>query len=96
MHTRLSPSTVRLTDSSKIIQICSLGHVSPVGSELSPAVHGIPWGAAPEMLSSSPSECNASVDVFAVGCVAYYILTGGAHPFGKFKGAAGGILLVRF
>ena len=35
------------------------------------------------MLSCQHWPAKPSVDIFGVGCLAYYVLTGGAHPFGK-------------
>lgn len=46
-------------------------------STLSPGTFG--W-AAPECLQRQ--RLTKAVDVFACGCVLYYMLTGGKHPFG--------------
>ncbi|XP_012256735.2 serine/threonine-protein kinase/endoribonuclease IRE1 [Athalia rosae] len=35
---------------------------------------------APEMLSGERTTC--AVDIFSLGCVFYYVLSGGKHPFG--------------
>ena len=37
---------------------------------------------APEVLESSGRNPSSSVDIFAMGCVFYYVLTKGGHPFG--------------
>ena len=41
---------------------------------------------APELLSEAPAHgarLTRAVDVFSLGCVIYYVLTGGGHPFGS-------------
>jgi len=35
---------------------------------------------APEMLNGERTTC--AVDIFSLGCVFYYVLSGGKHPFG--------------
>ncbi|PAA93687.1 hypothetical protein BOX15_Mlig014508g1 [Macrostomum lignano] len=37
---------------------------------------------APEMFESESSSATCAVDVFSVGCVCYYVLSRGKHPFG--------------
>ncbi|XP_077930148.1 serine/threonine-protein kinase/endoribonuclease IRE2 [Halichoerus grypus] len=39
---------------------------------------------APELLQLLPSDSPTSaVDIFSAGCVFYYVLSGGSHPFGE-------------
>ncbi|KAM5227708.1 serine/threonine-protein kinase/endoribonuclease IRE2 [Ctenodactylus gundi] len=39
---------------------------------------------APELLQLRPSDSPTSaVDIFSAGCVFYYVLSGGSHPFGE-------------
>lgn len=39
---------------------------------------------APEMLDPNPSHrTTCAVDIFSTGCVFYYVLTSGKHPFGE-------------
>lgn len=40
---------------------------------------------SPEQLKSGPTAINltTAVDVFTLGCLFYYVLTGGQHPFGS-------------
>ncbi|KIJ27978.1 hypothetical protein M422DRAFT_61965 [Sphaerobolus stellatus SS14] len=52
-----------------------------------PTVHGamgagtVGW-RAPEILRGTPTRLTKSVDIFALGCLFYYTLTAGSHPFG--------------
>ena len=74
-HQRLSPSTVRVCDSGQLL-ICSLQHAWCAEFPQSPATTA--WAAA--------ADCGREpfkADVFALGALAHYVLTGGAHPFGK-------------
>lgn len=38
---------------------------------------------APELISRQPSD--EKVDIFALGCILYQMLKGGAHPFAGFR-----------
>lgn len=38
---------------------------------------------APELLQQPPDSPTSAVDIFSAGCVFYYVLSGGSHPFGK-------------
>merc|ERR1712054_750428 len=38
---------------------------------------------APEVLECSKTRLTKAVDIFSLGCVLYYMLSAGAHPFGK-------------
>ncbi|XP_062036036.1 serine/threonine-protein kinase/endoribonuclease IRE2 [Lepus europaeus] len=38
---------------------------------------------APEFLKQPPASPTSAVDVFSAGCVFYYVLSGGSHPFGE-------------
>ena len=48
----------------------------------SATVIGTPGWAAPEMLEGKDRRVRRSADVFSLGCVFGYALTGGSHPFG--------------
>merc|ERR1712166_14474 len=74
-HQCLGPSTVRVCDSGHLL-ICSLQHAWCAEFPQSPAT--VAWAAA--------ADCGRDpfkADVFALGALAHYVLTGGAHPFGK-------------
>ena len=43
-------------------------------------VTGTDGWIAPEMLNSERTTC--AVDIFSLGCVFYYVLSNGKHPFG--------------
>ncbi|XP_051003136.1 serine/threonine-protein kinase/endoribonuclease IRE2 [Acomys russatus] len=38
---------------------------------------------APELLQQPPDSPTSAVDIFSAGCVFYYVLSGGSHPFGE-------------
>lgn len=38
---------------------------------------------APELLQLPPDSPTSAVDIFSAGCVFYYVLSGGSHPFGE-------------
>ncbi|XP_040829651.1 serine/threonine-protein kinase/endoribonuclease IRE2 [Ochotona curzoniae] len=38
---------------------------------------------APELLKQPPGSPTSAVDIFSAGCVFYYVLSGGSHPFGE-------------
>nr|KAF6440452.1 endoplasmic reticulum to nucleus signaling 2 [Rousettus aegyptiacus] len=47
-------------------------------------VPGTEGWMAPELLQPQPPESPTSaVDIFSAGCVFYYVLSGGGHPFGE-------------
>ncbi|CAB1342331.1 unnamed protein product, partial [Coregonus sp. 'balchen'] len=55
------------------------------------ALGTIGWNA-PEVLDESrKGNPTSAVDIFSAGCVFYYVLTGGKHPFGEPKRRAGNI-----
>eukprot|EP00656_Telonema_subtile_P038336 TRINITY_DN4308_c0_g1_i4.p1 TRINITY_DN4308_c0_g1~~TRINITY_DN4308_c0_g1_i4.p1 ORF type:complete len:313 (+),score=56.65 TRINITY_DN4308_c0_g1_i4:1054-1992(+) len=83
VHTRLSPQSVRL-HSNQQLQVCSLHAALRTDQHhVLPSYDTAPWACPPETLSGTPTPAHKSLDVFAVGCLVYYILTHGAHPFGK-------------
>ncbi|KAG7661155.1 IRE1 [[Candida] subhashii] len=55
-------------------------------SEISPdsisSVHSQNGTSHPSSSSSSGKRLTKAIDIFSLGCVFYYILTGGSHPFG--------------
>ena len=44
--------------------------------------HGTHEWLAPEMFDSDNSDYDFSVDIFPLGCLFGYTLSGGKHPFG--------------
>uniref|UniRef100_A0A914W193 Protein kinase domain-containing protein n=1 Tax=Plectus sambesii TaxID=2011161 RepID=A0A914W193_9BILA len=56
-----------------------LGHISgkPPG-----AAETFGW-MAPELLKSGSIHAESKADIFSLGCVFYYTVTGGEHPFGE-------------
>ena len=54
-------------------------------------VAGTEGWIAPEMMTGKSSN-TCAVDVFSLGCVFHYVLTGGAHPFGASFKRQGNIL----
>eukprot|EP00658_Telonema_sp_P-2_P045282 TRINITY_DN3320_c0_g1_i5.p1 TRINITY_DN3320_c0_g1~~TRINITY_DN3320_c0_g1_i5.p1 ORF type:complete len:238 (+),score=46.26 TRINITY_DN3320_c0_g1_i5:166-879(+) len=41
------------------------------------------WAPAPELLGDAPMRPGVAADVFALGCLHFYLVTGGAHLYGK-------------
>jgi serine/threonine-protein kinase/endoribonuclease IRE1 len=80
VHTRLSPETVRVSPQG--LQICCLGSATCVDHHLL-STELVSWGCPPELISGEIKFAHPTVDVFSVGCLVHYILTKGAHPFGK-------------
>ena len=82
-HGDIKPQNILLkTESGKVILAISdfdLGHCADEQSE-----HKKPYGtkgwAAPELWKGGVR--TTAVDVFSLGCVFYYVLTKGCHPFG--------------
>ncbi|GMM51049.1 bifunctional endoribonuclease/protein kinase [Starmerella bacillaris] len=46
------------------------------------SVAGTAGWAAPEVLLKTDARLTKAVDIFSLGCVFYYVLSGGGHPFG--------------
>ncbi|KAM9819589.1 serine/threonine-protein kinase/endoribonuclease IRE1 isoform 2-T2 [Syngnathus typhle] len=47
-------------------------------------VLGTPGWIAPELMEDVPSnKPSTAVDIFSAGCVFYYVVSGGKHPFGE-------------
>lgn len=51
-------------------------------SKVNSGVLGTQGWIAPEMLDGEAERAGRSVDIFSAGCVFYYCITGGKHPFG--------------
>eukprot|EP00658_Telonema_sp_P-2_P045281 TRINITY_DN3320_c0_g1_i3.p1 TRINITY_DN3320_c0_g1~~TRINITY_DN3320_c0_g1_i3.p1 ORF type:complete len:549 (-),score=101.27 TRINITY_DN3320_c0_g1_i3:758-2404(-) len=85
-HTRLSPSTVRVVGE-HCVQICSLGSAVSLRHDPGPLTPdlgtGQCWAPAPELLGDAPMRPGVAADVFALGCLHFYLVTGGAHLYGK-------------
>jgi len=47
------------------------------------SVAGTAGWAAPEVSATARSRLTRAVDVFSMGCLFYYVLSGGKHPFGE-------------
>lgn len=66
-----------------IISDFDLSHVSDGNSSSHRPRHGTTGWMAPEMIIyESKSKRTTAVDIFSLGCVFYYVLTRGKHPFG--------------
>ena len=63
-----------------IIADFDLGHFEGKSSLHKPR-YGTEGWAAPELWTGG--ERTTAVDIFSLGCVFYYVLTGGEHPFGE-------------
>ncbi|XP_011240121.1 serine/threonine-protein kinase/endoribonuclease IRE2 isoform X3 [Mus musculus] len=58
----------------------------PVGRcsfSLHSGIPGTEGWMAPELLQLPPDSPTSAVDIFSAGCVFYYVLSGGSHPFGE-------------
>ena len=63
----------------KLDEISDEHSMSSRGSN--PTIHGNGRGT-PTLGSAKPTRLTKSVDIFALGCLFYYTLTNGGHPFG--------------
>lgn len=46
-------------------------------------IEGTEGWTAPEVLEKEPQRMTSSVDIFSLGCLFYYVLSKGEHPFGE-------------
>jgi len=87
VHRDLKPANILISDGSKL-KISDMG----LGRKLELEQHSFSYHTeacgsegwqAPEVINRTETRLTMSVDIFSLGCVLYYIMTGGAHPFGK-------------
>uniref|UniRef100_A0A8D2L2R4 non-specific serine/threonine protein kinase n=1 Tax=Varanus komodoensis TaxID=61221 RepID=A0A8D2L2R4_VARKO len=63
--------------------LCKRLHQGRQSFSLRSGIPGTEGWIAPEVLQENPSENPTSaVDIFSAGCVLYYVVSGGEHPFG--------------
>ncbi|XP_062999008.1 serine/threonine-protein kinase/endoribonuclease IRE2 [Elgaria multicarinata webbii] len=64
--------------------LCKRLHGGRHSFSLRSGVPGTEGWIAPEMLREDPKENPTwAVDIFSAGCVLYYVVSGGQHPFGE-------------
>lgn len=54
----------------------------PIGDDQSQSSRGSAGTPTGTPLNGQPTRLTKSVDIFALGCLFYYTLTNGGHPFG--------------
>ncbi|NWJ11629.1 ERN1 endoribonuclease, partial [Crypturellus undulatus] len=63
--------------------LCKKLHGGRHSFSLRSGIPGTEGWIAPELLQEAPKENpTCAVDIFSAGCVFYYVLSGGKHPFG--------------
>uniref|UniRef100_A0A8C5Q421 Serine/threonine-protein kinase/endoribonuclease IRE1 n=1 Tax=Leptobrachium leishanense TaxID=445787 RepID=A0A8C5Q421_9ANUR len=72
--------------------LCKKLSVGRNSFSLRSGIPGTEGWIAPEVLRDGPNNPTASVDVFSAGCVFYYVLASGRHPFGDSLRRQGNIL----
>jgi serine/threonine protein kinase len=82
VHRDLKPQNI-LVDAHGAVKISDMGlakRLEANQSSFTASVGGTVGWEAPELLESG--RVTRAVDIFALGCIVYYILTDGLHPFG--------------
>merc|ERR1719163_926019 len=82
VHRDLKPGNILLTASGRI-KISDMGFSKRLDtgqSSFDTVQAGTMGWRSPELLLKQ--RCTKAVDIFAVGCVVFYVLTGGRHVFG--------------
>ena len=51
-------------------------------SNMNPEADGTACWTSPELFDHSTNRCDFQVDIFPLGCIFGYTLSGGKHPFG--------------
>ncbi|KAF5323103.1 hypothetical protein D9611_009216 [Ephemerocybe angulata] len=64
----------------KLDDLSDEGSMSSRGSNST--IHGGSTGSSSAPLTGKPTRLTKSVDIFALGCLYYYTLTNGGHPYG--------------
>ncbi|XP_006867297.1 PREDICTED: serine/threonine-protein kinase/endoribonuclease IRE2 [Chrysochloris asiatica] len=93
VHRDLKPGNILITEPDTqgrgrvVLSDFGLCKKLPAGHQSFSLQSGIPgtegW-MAPELLQLRPPDSPTSaVDIFSAGCVFYYVLSGGSHPFGE-------------
>jgi len=87
VHRDLKPANILISDGCKLkISDMGLGRKLELEqlsfSHVSEACGSEGW-QAPEVVNRTEMRLTKAVDIFSLGCVMYYMISGGAHPFGK-------------
>jgi len=97
VHRDLKPQNVLLTPALKA-KVSDMGLSKQLGAEQS-SFEGTGFGSAgwqaAEVLRRDGSRLTRSVDIFSLGCVLFYCMTGGEHPYGVHYERDGNIMLAR-